>query len=383
MNQRIATEPFVSVCMITRNEADKLEKCLRALKQYPLELVVVDTGSTDSTLRTAARYTDKIYTFSWNQNFSDARNFSLRQASHDTVFVVDTDEYLQEIDFARLLQEVKAHPHQVGRMRRINRYVRKGETVCQKEWVNRLFDRRDFFYEGAIHEQIVRRDRKSYETYLLPASFIHDGYDGSEEKRREKAERNIGILLQELGKYSGADFKTDLSLLPDAATAPDDGEVAYLLYQLGKGYYMKGEPDKACAVFEKATTYDLDPRLEYVIDLVVSYGYVLIDAGHASAALSFENIYPEFEKSAEFVFLMGYIYMQNMMFDQAIAQFRKAAEFPDCNMDGVNSYKAFYNIGVIEECLGRKTEAIEDYRRCKAYAPAQKQLRRLTGKETG
>ena len=43
----------ISVCIITKNEAEYLMKCLEALKPYPFEIVVTDTGSTDNSLEIA------------------------------------------------------------------------------------------------------------------------------------------------------------------------------------------------------------------------------------------------------------------------------------------------------------------------------------------
>jgi tetratricopeptide (TPR) repeat protein len=43
-------------------------------------------------------------------------------------------------------------------------------------------------------------------------------------------------------------------------------------------------------------------------------------------------------------------------------------------MDGVNSYRAFYNIGVIYECLGKTEEAIKYYEKCGDYRLAKSRL---------
>ena len=65
----------VSVCMIVKNEEKVLARCLDSLKGLYEELIIVDTGSTDSTKEIAAGYTGKIYDFAWTGSFSDARNF--------------------------------------------------------------------------------------------------------------------------------------------------------------------------------------------------------------------------------------------------------------------------------------------------------------------
>ena len=48
----------LSICIITKNEEQNIDRCLKALAPYGLETIVVDTGSTDRTKQIAARYTD-------------------------------------------------------------------------------------------------------------------------------------------------------------------------------------------------------------------------------------------------------------------------------------------------------------------------------------
>ena len=70
-NQR----PIISACLIVRNEEKMIENCLKSLKDFD-EIIVVDTGSIDRTIKIAKKYTNKIYNFKWNDDFSEARNFS-------------------------------------------------------------------------------------------------------------------------------------------------------------------------------------------------------------------------------------------------------------------------------------------------------------------
>lgn len=62
--------------MIVKNEAAILSRCLDSVCDLMDEIIIVDTGSTDDTKAVAAKYTDRIYDFAWNNDFSAARNFS-------------------------------------------------------------------------------------------------------------------------------------------------------------------------------------------------------------------------------------------------------------------------------------------------------------------
>ena len=60
----------ISLCMIVKNEEEVLARCLDSVRSLVDEIVIVDTGSTDRTREIAARYTDRLYSFPWNDDFA-------------------------------------------------------------------------------------------------------------------------------------------------------------------------------------------------------------------------------------------------------------------------------------------------------------------------
>lgn len=122
---------------------------------------------------------------------------------------------------------------------------------------------------------------------------------------------------------------------------------------------------------------DVDPSLDYVQTMVESYGYTLLDLNRALDALNLLGVYKDFSRRADFVFLMGLIYMNNGLFNEAVNEFQKATTMEEFAIDGVNSYKANYNIGVIYECAGYPQKARAAYLKCGDYAPAKVRLRSL------
>lgn len=235
--------------------------------------------------------------------------------------------------------------------------------------------------------------------------ILHTGYDLPEGERKQKAERNIILLRQELQRLLIAFLqKADLSDNANKTFVPVESEydenqcvnkilsiieagddlsdtlqheeqLPYILYQLGKGYYMAGNYAEACVYFSCALSFDLNPKLEYVIDMVETYGYALINNGQASDTLFFESIQNEFGNTADFQFLMGLIYMNNARFGEAVAAFLKATKYKESRNVGANSYMAFYNIGVIYECLGMTDKAKQYYEMCGEYGPAEERLK--------
>lgn len=87
-------ETGISLCMVVKNEAEYLEDCLKHISPWVRELIVVDTGSSDDTPAIAERCGARVFSFPWNNDFSAARNFSLRQANEPWILVLDADERL-------------------------------------------------------------------------------------------------------------------------------------------------------------------------------------------------------------------------------------------------------------------------------------------------
>ena len=69
--------------------------------------------------------------------------------------------------------------------------------------------------------------------------------------------------------------------------------------------------------------------------------------------------------------------MKNMLFEEAVDMFIEATKKNDCQMEGVNSYKAFYNVGAIYECCGDIEKALEYYRMCGSYSKALERIELL------
>lgn len=94
----------LSVCLIVKNEEEVLSRCLDCVKKFADEIVVVDTGSTDRTVKIASSYTDKVYSYLWRYDFSLARNFSFSKATCDYVMWLDADDVVKEEDIVKILR---------------------------------------------------------------------------------------------------------------------------------------------------------------------------------------------------------------------------------------------------------------------------------------
>ena len=366
-------KPRISVCIITKNECEKIKRCLEALRKTGYELVVVDTGSTDGTIEVVKNYTDSLYEFTWVGDFAAAKNYAVSKAKNDIVMVVDSDEYLLEFNHKRFEQAVCSFEGAVGQISRKEEFINEnGEPEECIVWTERVYDRRCYHYAGRIHEQLtigstmaddrddsrnaLRKNGEKIRSYDTGLVFEHDGYAGSLEERKGKAIRNAELLEEELKEY------------------PKD---PYLLYQLAKSYRITDGPEKALGYYEQVLELDIDPDSYWVQDMIVCYGYLLLELERYKEAMNLQAVSEEFKNCMDYQFLMGLIFMNNALFDKAIERFLVCTKMDDGRAEGIGSYKAYFNAGVIKECLGDIEMAKEYYRKAGAYEPAVERLKSI------
>ena len=85
---------MISACIITKDEEKNIDRCLESIKNIVDEIIIVDTGSNDNTVNVAKRYSNKIFHYVWEDDFSKARNFAIEKANGDYILFLDADEYL-------------------------------------------------------------------------------------------------------------------------------------------------------------------------------------------------------------------------------------------------------------------------------------------------
>ena len=341
----------ISLCMITKNESDKLDRCLAAVKDLPLEIIVVDTGSTDNSIEVARKYTEHVYHFDWISDFAAARNFSVSKATNDWILVLDTDEYVTSVDMEAIYELIKKYPTSIGRLIRTSPDKADNTVV---DHVERLFNRHYYMYQRPIHEQVLPiNDDDIYSTFDIPLFVDHDGYLGDTSAMRLKAKRNLDILLASESKY------------PDS----------YTFFQIGQGYYLLHDYQKACDYYEKALNFDLSPKSEFVQLLVVQYAYSLLNIDRGEDALVFfEQIYSLFDFLADFVIAMGIIYIRNKYYLKAALQFIKATQLDKYFILGSNTFIAYYHLGAVYEMIGQTENAVTFYQKCGDYILAKERL---------
>ncbi len=93
----------ISLCIIVKNEEGVIRRCLESVKGIVDEINIVDTGSTDRTKEIVTQFTDRVFNFTWIDDFSAARNFAFQQATKEYILWLDADDVLLESDQELLL----------------------------------------------------------------------------------------------------------------------------------------------------------------------------------------------------------------------------------------------------------------------------------------
>lgn len=344
----------VSVCIITKNEAEHLDKCLSALQPFPFEIVVVDTGSTDNSKEIAHQYTDKVFAFTWIDDFSAARNFAASCASHNIIFPIDTDEIITSLDWDALQTAIANRPKSVGYVKRLDYFESGSEFRHYDVMIERIYDRRYYHYERPIHEVILPIADIPYSSYETTVTMDHIGYLGDKNALLEKAERNLTLLRKEVKK------------------TPDD---PYPYFQIGQSYMLMRDHEHACEYFSESLARNPVPTESWTRILVNNFGNALIELDKPEESIKLLSYYQNYDNNIDYLCMIGLSYILIGQPLRALPEFVKALTAPtrDSNDPRIPSYY----IGYIYEYFGKKDIARTHYLNCGDYAPAVEALERL------
>lgn len=170
----------ISLCMIVKNEEKVLRRCLDSVADLVDEVIIVDTGSTDSTKEIAAEYTEFIYDFEWVDDFSAARNFAFSKATKEYIYSADADEVLDEENRGRFrrLKETLLPEIEIVQMKYGNQLQFNTVYNYDEEYRPKLFKRmREFVWEAPIHET-VRLSPTVYDSDIVICHMPEDGHAG-------------------------------------------------------------------------------------------------------------------------------------------------------------------------------------------------------------
>lgn len=305
----------VSLCMIVRDEEDVLSRCLDSIKDAVDEIIIVDTGSLDSTKQIALKYTDKVYDFVWQDDFSLARNYSFGKATKDYIIWLDADDYLtcESMDKLRELKQklnpdtdMVMMPYQVA-------FDSEGKCTFSY-WRERIVRRgRGLLFQGKVHEAITPSGNIIYAD--IPIKHL--------KLKVSSSDRNLRIY--EKMEQNNEHFE------PRA------------LYYYGRELLQNGLLEKACLIFEKFLLCPhgyIENKIDASRQLAVARKQLGDEAGELRALLqTFEYDVPRGETCCS----IGRYFFDKNAFAQAYYWYMQALLAKRANLQG-----AF----IEEECYG-------------------------------
>ena len=186
----------ITAVIITHNEAANIERCLRPLRGWVAEILVIDGHSTDGTPALAESLGARVLPKDW-EGYAATKNWGHRQARHDWILSLDADEELSET----LVESIRRAPLETGRAYAFNRLTNYCGTWVRHsgwypDWKVRLFNRRAAAWAGDfVHETLTLAP--GTQVTRLEGHAYHYSYT-SHADHRARIERYARLAAEEL-----------------------------------------------------------------------------------------------------------------------------------------------------------------------------------------
>jgi glycosyltransferase involved in cell wall biosynthesis len=202
----------ITAIIITLNEERKLAGCLESLAGIADEIVIVDSGSTDTTESIARRFTDRFYFNKW-PGYAGQKNLAAEKASSDWVLSLDADERLSQ-QLKQSLAEIKTINASVSAYSFPRKTFYLGRWIEHSGWYpdrkTRLYHRRKARWGGDfVHESLL----VDGDTQGLKGDLLHYSID-SVFDHAKTANRYTDLAATELAAKNRKTRFVDLLFLP-------------------------------------------------------------------------------------------------------------------------------------------------------------------------
>ena len=340
----------LSLCMIVKNESQALSRCLNSVLTIFDEIIIVDTGSADSTCNIAEQFGAILHHFPWNDNFSDARNASLELAQGDWILFLDADEELSPGSGEILSRLIENEAIEGYFVKILNHLGKEGWIETVPDLVFRLFrNRKDYRFHGAIHEQIadVILEKNSNASYQVAEDLviIHHGYLDQVIEEKDKKHRNLMLIEKELSQ------------------TPNN---RLLQFHYGVELFRSERYAEAATFFIQSAT-DIDTNTIYLPKLIRYLVLSQQSSGQQQAALKSADLGLKFFPNyADLYYYTGLILLDLKHYSQARNAFLQALSMPEqppqyASFGGVRGFRAYYYLAQIAESFLDEEEALKYY----------------------
>jgi tetratricopeptide (TPR) repeat protein len=233
--------PTLSLAMIVKNEGRHLGHCLASVRGLVDELVVVDTGSTDGTIAIAQSFGAQVHAFPWCDDFSAARNESLRHCTGEWVLVLDADEAIDPVDHT-VIRDAISQKQSFAYQLTLRSYVLDGQAVYLGQAVSpndrkyeegaaypfygdapglRLVRRfPDLAYQGRIHELLTPYFTERRLSVSTLKAVIHHYGKLDDGREADKASYYLRLARTEVERHPRSP-QAQFNLMTQASVAGD------------------------------------------------------------------------------------------------------------------------------------------------------------------
>jgi GT2 family glycosyltransferase/tetratricopeptide (TPR) repeat protein/SAM-dependent methyltransferase len=357
---------LVSGCLIVRDNARTIRACLESLRPWVDELIVVDTGSKDDTPRIAAELGARVFHFPWIDDFSAARNESVRHACGEWIFWMDSDDAIPS-ECGRKLREFAANADPATLGFTIDVHCpgpNPADEVTVVTHVKLFRNRPELRFEHRIHEQILPAIiRTGGEVKHTDLYVVHSGYDHTPEGQARKLERDLRILHAELREQPHHPF----TLFNLGMTYTDVQQYEEALHYLDRCIEQSGGQGSH---LRKAFVY-----------AVVCYQSL---GRHDRAMAACEEGLRLFPLDAELRFRRGLLLHQQGKLREAVAAYHDVLDRHEpphfsSMVAGIESYLTRHNLAVVYEELGELNNAEKQWQLILAERPEYRLAWRALG----
>lgn len=378
----------LSLCMIVKNEAIALPKCLKSVNKLVDEMVVLDTGSADKTPQIAREYGAKVHHFQWCNDFSAARNEALKYVTGDWVLVLDADETLAPSIASELKEVIHREEYLLINL------IRHEEGAVQSPYsmVSRLFRNHPHIrfsrpYHALVDDSVmeIRRQEPDWEIgYLQGVAIQHQGYQQSAISQRDKTTKaltameeyvvsnpqdpyvysKLGALYVEMGKITqgvelldrGVALLQQNHSLPDSEDEINEDTLYELYYHLGIAHNGLKSSQQAIYYYQEAVKLPIYPLLK--LGAYNNLGNLLKANGDlVGAKTAYETTLKIDPNFAIGYYNLGMTQKAMNLYIDAIASYQKAIQLNPKYAD------ACQNLGVVLLKVGNVKDSLAFFKR--------------------
>lgn len=366
----------ISVCMIVKNEEKLIGNCLSSVKEIADEIVVVDTGSTDRTVKIAERFGARILYHKWDGNYGRAQNVFVKAATGDWILALDGDEAIAQQDLNKIKKLIRRRAY-IGYRLTIRNYTNDYDLMWNWYPNDQTYPAEEKFSRcpGWMRTYRIRLFRKLPGVAFNERDSAHASPIESLRKLEGKIEDRDDVVIHHFQYLKGKNLfiasKQDLRLANEIQHVKKYPREHYPYLNVAKTLFATNKDDEAIKYLAKVVK--LNPAFYEAYQL---WGMIELENGRlASAEEKLRKAIEINPKSADVWAILGMSLIENEKHIEGIKALKKALRIHPTHLLAHNS------LGIAFEETGNYEKAQEEYkialRLHPHFKPAKANLARL------